>query len=67
MRDLGEVPVAEDAPPIAGLWSRFVGWIFREAEDPRYLRRLSDHHLRDIGLSGAQAHDLSDHRRDLWF
>jgi uncharacterized protein YjiS (DUF1127 family) len=28
------------------------------------MRRLSDHLLRDIGLSRAQARDLFDHRRD---
>jgi hypothetical protein len=64
MRDLDENPVAEDAAPTAGRWSRFLGWFFRDSEDPRHMRRLSDHLLRDIGLSRAQARDLFDHRRD---
>lgn len=64
MRDLGENPVAEDAAPTAGRWRRFLDWFFRDAEDPRHMRRLSDHLLRDIGLDRAQAHDLFVHRRD---
>lgn len=64
MRDFGDADAASRAPPRAGLWARFVEWLFREAEDPRHIGRLSDHHLRDIGLSHAQVHDLLDRRRD---
>lgn len=64
MRDLGDTPAAESLPTGTGLWRRFVRWLFREAENPRHVRRLSEHHLRDIGLSRGQAHDLFERRRD---
>ena len=64
MRDFGDTPTPSSMPPRASLWRRFVQWLFREAEDPRHVRWLSDHHLRDIGLSRGQAHDLFERRRD---
>jgi uncharacterized protein YjiS (DUF1127 family) len=64
VRDLGDAAPAEDLPTKAGFWRRLMQWVFRGAEDPRHVRRLSDQHLRDIGLSRGQAHDLFERRRD---
>jgi uncharacterized protein YjiS (DUF1127 family) len=64
MRDFSDTRTPSSLSPRAGLWRRFVRWLPRGAAKPRHVRRLSDHHLRDIGLSRGQAHDLFERRRD---
>ena len=64
VRDHADVPAAEDVPPRTSLWKRVAHWLLGEVEDPRHLSRLSDHLLRDIGLSRAHAQDLLERSRD---
>lgn len=64
MKDVDDIPPRTTLPPRAGLLRRLAPWLFREREDARVVRRLSDHLLRDIGLSRPQAHDMFDRRRD---
>ncbi|TVQ59437.1 MAG: DUF1127 domain-containing protein [Rhodobacteraceae bacterium] len=64
MTDLGENTAGQQATPKASLWRRLIRWVFRDVDDRHALRRLSDHHLRDIGLTRGRGCDLFDRRRD---
>lgn len=52
------------AERLGALCRRVVGWLAGRAGDRRHVSSLSEHHLRDIGLTRAQMHDLFDRRRD---
>lgn len=45
------------------LFARLVAWQ-RRAEERRQLRRLSDHQLKDMGLTRAEAEEMA--RRPVW-
>ena len=64
MKHLDAVHCAAAEARRSGLWRRVARWFRRDADDAPATAHLSDHLLRDIGLTRAKAHDLFDRRRD---